>query len=137
MTKPDQDKRICLMRRHGSHLVPCTAFDAEMVEELGNGDIEVSFRNRRSNEQLRAYWAYLGDVVAATECYPNSERLHDALKWAMGYTSQMILLNGEIVTVVDSVALSRMTAIEFTEFFRHAQRLIAERFGFSKEEITA
>jgi hypothetical protein len=137
MTKPDQDKRICLMRRHGSHLVPCTAFDAEMVEELGNGDIEVSFRNRRNNEQLRAYWAYLGEVVKATECYPNSTKLSEALKFAMGYSTTMVLFNGKVVTVADSLALSKMTAIEFTEFFKQAQRLIEERFGFTKAEIDA
>lgn len=134
--KADKDTRVCIMRRVGTHLVPATASDAEMVEELNStSDVEVTFVNRRNYDQLRSYWAFLREVVDATECYPTSEKLHDALKYAMGYTTPMRLMGGTIVHVPDSVALNKMDAVEFTGFYRRAERLIAEQFGYVREEI--
>lgn len=133
--KTDREKRICLMRRKGSALWPVSQADEEILQELSNGDIEVTFKNRRSNEQLRAYWVYLAEVVAATEAYPTAEKLHEALKFAMGYVTTIILFDGTVQTIADSVALSKMDGAEFTGFYRRAERLIAERFGFDAKAM--
>ena len=136
MAKPDREKRICIMRRAGNRLEPSTQFDAEMLNEFEVGkDIEVTFRQRRSNDQLRAYWAWLGDVVAATECAPSAEHLHETLKLEMGYVTRIKRFDGTTQVWPDSVALAKMDGKEFTGFFRRAERMIAEVYGFSKDDM--
>jgi hypothetical protein len=130
MAKSDKDRQIIIMRRKGSALCPLNAFDAEIIEGFAaDQDIEVTFRQRRSNPQLRRYWVMLAEVVAATECHPNADKLHEALKFDMGYTAKIKRLNGVIITVADSVAFSRMGAAEFKGFFDRAVRLISEAYG--------
>jgi hypothetical protein len=138
MAKTDREKRICIMRREGNRLAPVTQFDAEMLAEFANGkDIEVTFKQRRSNDQLRAYWKWLAEVVSATECAPSAEHLHETLKLEMGYVTRIRRFDGTTQIWPDSTALSKMEGPEFTGFFRRAERLIAETFGFSKEDMAA
>jgi hypothetical protein len=133
--KTDLDRRICIVTRKGSALVPVSQADEEIICGLSVGkEIEVTFKHRRIPAQLRAYWWFLSYVVEATDAYPTAEHLHDALKFALGYTRQMVTLSGEIVIVPDSVALSAMDGLEFTEYFKRVQRLIAERFGIAMPE---
>jgi hypothetical protein len=135
MSKSDKERRICIVTRKGSALVPVSRDDEEIICGLSQmKEIEISFKYRRVPEQLRAYWWFLSYVVEATDAYPTAEKLHEALKFALGYTSQMVTLSGEIVTIPDSVALSAMDGIEFTEYFRRAEKLIAERFGIVMPE---
>lgn len=137
MGKPklDRDTRICIVRRNGLSLVPVSPSDADMIMELtSTTDIEVTFTNRRSLPQLRSYWAFLQEVIDATECYPTAEKLHDELKMEMGYTTTGKRFDGTIHTYPDSVALSKMDAVEFTGFYRRAERLIAQVFGYAREE---
>ena len=130
MAKTDREKRICLMRRKGSALLPVSQADDEIISELGEGDVEVTFKQRRSLPQLRKYWAMLSDVVAATEAYPTAEHMHEALKMSMGYVTQIKTLQGAPFIVPDSVAFSRMGPGEFRGFFDRAVRLISETYGF-------
>lgn len=129
MAKTDREKRICLMRRKGSALFPVSQADDEILQELGEGDVEVIFKQRRSLPQLRKYWAMLSDVVAATDSYPTAEHLHEALKLATGYTATITTLQGQVIVVPDSVAFSRMGPGEFKGFFDRAVRLISETYG--------
>lgn len=136
MAKTDKDKRICIMRREGNRLSPVTSFDAEMLGEFAQGqDIEITLKQRRSNPQLRAYWAWLADVVAATDCSPSAEHLHETLKLEMGYVTRIRRFDGSTQAWPDSIALSKMDGPEFTGFWRRAERLIAETFGFTKSEM--
>lgn len=126
------------MTRKGSGLWPVSAADEEIISGLSQmKEIEISFKYRRVPEQLRAYWWFLSYVNEATDAYPNAEKLHEALKFALGYTTQMVTLSGEIVIVPDSVALSAMDGLEFTEYFKKAEKLIAERFGIAMPERPA
>lgn len=135
-SKTDREKRVCLMRREGMRLAPVSQFDADMLAELSSGaDVEVSFKQRRSAPQLRAYWVWLAEVVKATECAPNAEHLHETLKLATGYVTRVRRLDGTTIEIPDSVAFSRMEGAEFTGYFRRAERLVAEHFGFTKEQM--
>jgi hypothetical protein len=137
--KTDLERRICIVTRSkGNTLIPVSLADEEIISGLTFGkEIEITFKHRRIPAQLRAYWWFLSYVVEATDAYPTAEHLHDALKFALGYTRQMVTLSGEIVIVPDSVALSAMDGLEFTEYFKRAQRLIAERFGIATPERVA
>jgi hypothetical protein len=127
--KPDSETRFCTMRREGNRLIPVSAYDSEILSAFDQGvDIEVTFKVRRNSKRLQAYWAWLHEINEAIEAYPNVERFHDAIKWACGYTTTIILLDGTIQTVVDSVAFSKMDETEFKGFFQRAQRLVNERY---------
>ena len=128
--KTDREKAIVIMRRKGSYLFPVSPFDDEVLCGVEAGkDVEVTFKQRRSVPQMRLYWVMLAGVVAATECHASAERLHDALKFAMGYTTPLKLMDGQIVMVPDSIAFSRMGPDEFKGFFDRAARLIGETYG--------
>jgi hypothetical protein len=130
MAQTDREKCIMLMRKKGNGLFPSSPIDAEMLDAIEAGkDVEVTLKQRRSLPQLRAYWAWLGEVVAATEAYPSAEHMHEALKFSMGYTTQIKTLAGHVVTVPDSIAFSKMDAVEFNGFFKRAVRLVAEALG--------
>ena len=138
MAKTDKERRICIVRCTGSALYPVSAADEEILQGLSKTqDVEVTFKYRRIPEQLRAYWWFLSYVVEATEAYPTAEHLHEAIKFALGYVKQMVTLAGEIIVVPDSVALSAMDGQEFTEYFKKAEKLIAERFGIAMPEKPA
>lgn len=136
MAKTDRERAPIIMRRKGNHLEPASQFDAEMVAELAfDRDIEVSIKQRRSLPQMRAYWAMLANVVEATECYPTAERLHEAIKIDCGYCTQFKTLRGAPVLQADSIAFSRMDGVEFSGFFKRAERLIAETYGIDPKEL--
>lgn len=138
MAKPDQEKRICLMRCTGHALYPVSQQDEEILMGLSKTkDVEITFKYRRIPEKLRLYWWFLGYVNEATDAFPTAEKMHREIKRALGYVTIEKKLNGEEVEVVDSVAMSAMDEHEFGEFFKRAERLIAEHFGISMPEKPA
>lgn len=138
MAKSDQEKRICLMRCTGKALYPVSQQDEEILMELSRTkDVEITFKYRRIPEKLRLYWWFLGYVNEATDAYPNTVKLHDAIKRHLGYVTVERKLNGDEVEVVDSIAMSAMDEHEFGEFFKRAERLIAEHFGIILPEKPA
>ena len=131
MKTPDKDKAPIIMRRKGSGLFPVSQFDDEMLRNLvADEDIEVALKQRRSLPQLRKYWIILAEVVAATESYPSADKLHESLKYSMGYTTEILTLDKRKITVPDSIAFARMGPAEFKGFFDRAMRLMTETFGF-------
>lgn len=135
--KTDRERATVIMRKEKGRLAPASAFDAEILDALADGvDVEVTLKQRRSLPQMRAYWAMLADVVAATDAYPSAEHMHDALKYAMGYTQQITLPDGRKVFIPDSVAFGRMGAAEFKGFFDRATRFIAETYGIDPMALT-
>ena len=134
MSQADREKRICIMRRSGTALLPVSQADEEIIRELGYGDIEVKFAKRRSNPQLRLYWQMLNKIIEATDAYPTSEHLHQAVKMHLGYTTEIRTFDGELVRVADSVAFSKMDGYEFKIFFDQAVALLATTFGIDPLE---
>lgn len=133
--KTDRERRICIVTRKGSALWPVSAADEEIICGLSQmKEIEITFKYRRVPEKLRLYWWFLSYVIEATDAYPTSEKLHDAIKRHLGYVTIEKKLNGDEVEVVDSVAMSAMDELDFGEFFKRAERLIAEHFGISMPE---
>jgi hypothetical protein len=129
--RPDRESAPIMFRVERGRLAPSSQFDAEALDALPRGvDLEVTIKHRRSLPQLRAYWKGMGNLIKATECHPTPEKAHEALKFDLGYHVPMKRLDGSIVYVVDSAALSAMTPEEFTGFFNRAKRHVIETFGF-------
>lgn len=128
---PDREKRPIVLRRTERGLEPRSRLAAEILREYAiHSDVEVSIKKRRSARQLRLYWAMLHNVVAATDAFPDAERLHDALKLDLGFVTPMKLLDGRMVYIPDSAAMSKMDAAQFRRFFDAAVKRLAEVCGF-------
>jgi hypothetical protein len=129
--KTDLEKAPIQMRRTKAALVPVGAFDDERLEQYPEGSIvEVTIKRRRSNPQNALYWSALSKVVEATGAYPSAEKLHEALKFKLGLTMPVKMMDGTIVYLPDSTAFARMDQAEFKRFFDAAMQALAEAFGF-------
>lgn len=131
MTMPDREKRPLVLRRTERGLEPRSRFAADALAQYAVGsDVEITVKKRRSLPQLRLYWAMLHNVVEATGAFPDAERLHEALKLDLGFVTPMRLLDGRMVYIPDSAAMSKMDAAEFRRFFDAAAARLAEICGF-------
>lgn len=124
---------ILFLRSVAGSLVPASTYDAELVDALPKGvDLEIIIKHRkRSLPQLRAYWAGLHELVKATESYPNAKKLHEAIKFHLGYVCPLVTVLGQTVYVPDSAAFDAMDAMEFKTFLERAQKLCLETWGFN------
>jgi hypothetical protein len=119
------------MTRKGAALYPEMGIDADLLQRLPSGTrIKVKVSEGRSPPRLRLYWAYLGRVVAATQCAPTSEALHAAVKIGVGLVTP-VMLKGWSVNVPRSVSFDKMSETEFSEFLQSAEAWIIENFGVS------
>lgn len=128
--KTDHERAPIMMRKTRAALVPVGGYDDERLAEIADGAVvEVSVKRRRSNPQNALYWATLAKVVGATDAYPTSEHLHDAIKMALGFTMPIKTLDGKIVYVPDSTAFGKMDAAQFKTFFDKAVELLNKLTG--------
>jgi hypothetical protein len=67
--------------------------------------------------------------VLATDAYPTPQKLHKALKRALGYVEMIPDLNGGEFEDVDSIAISAMDQQEFQVYFNRAMELLAKLTG--------
>jgi hypothetical protein len=123
------------MERRGVGLVPCMQLDADEIAKFPFGEkIKVKLHTGRVPKRLRFYRSFLSKVVAATECAPNADALHEAVKLNCGYVTP-VLIKGYQVNVPRSVAFDKMTEVEFSSFLKDALRFIAESYGLTPEMV--
>lgn len=124
------EKPVYAFIRQGNALVPELEFDQRALAGIENGQrVRVDIKEFRSAPRLRAYWAMLHDVVAATECAPSAERLHEAMKLELGIVD-LVKVGHMTVAIPGSIAFDRMTEAEMVEWFRIAERFLAEKYGY-------
>lgn len=132
MAKSEQPA-IYVMRR-GNQLIPEMSMDSELIQRFAPGErIKITLHTGRSPAKLRFWWAFLHQVVAATECCPTAEALHETVKLMCGYTTP-VLVKGMTVMVPRSISFSSMTEEEFSKFLTDGLRFIAEHYGVTPEE---
>lgn len=126
-TKTEQAPIYCL--RRGQTLVGEMQTDRQRIADLPNGErIKLQFSTGRVPSRLRFYWAFLRDVVEATECAPNAETLHELVKLETGFTTP-VKVKGYTVLVPRSVSFASMSEEEFMQFLAGAERFIAATYG--------
>ena len=131
-----KDKRPIRVTRQGTKLRPVSAADLNAVLAIKDGEmVEIAIKQRRSLPQLQAYWSMLSRVVEATDAFPTAEKLHEALKMDLGYTTPLKTLSGDVFLVPDSVAFNKMSAPDFRDYFKRAEKLLAEKFGIDAREL--
>jgi len=124
------EKPVYAFIRQGNALVPELEFDQRALAGIENGQrVRVEIKEFRSAPRLRAYWAMLHDVVAATECAPSAERLHEAMKLELGIVD-LVKVGHMTVAIPGSIAFDKMTEAEMVEWFRIAERFLAEKYGY-------
>lgn len=94
-----------------------------------------NLRQPRSLPRHRFYWKALSEIVAATDCAPDAERLHLAIKIGCGYRSPVQLGDGTLVWVPDSTSFESMDDAEFGQFMEAANKWCAENLGISLSNI--
>ena len=120
---------LVLEKRNG-RIVPASAFDAEILDGLAEGDqLDATKRTVRSTDQHRLYWAVLSAVVKATGRWPTAEHLHEALKLDLGFVTVRLNLIGKPYIATDSTGFDEMTQPEFQNYFDQALARIAEVTG--------
>ena len=129
--KQDREKIPLILRRTERGLEPRSRQATDLLAQYAvHSDVEVSIKKRRSLPQLRLYWLMLQNVVAATGAWPSAEHLHDALKLDLGFTTPVKTMDGRLVMIPDSAAMSKMDAAQFRIFFDSAAARLAEVCGF-------
>lgn len=131
------EKPVYAFIRQGNALVPELEMDRRALEGIGQGQrVRVEIKEFRSAPRLRAYWAMLHDVVAATECAPSAERLHEAMKLELGIVD-LVKVGTMTVAIPGSIAFDKMTEAEMVEWFRISERFLAEKYGYEPQERAA
>ena len=133
-----KERPVYGFRRKGHALVPDAAIDLPALEAIAEGElVRVEIKQWRNGGRHRAYWAMLQECVDATECAPNALVLHDAVKLAAGCVHLVRLKTGHTVAVPASISFDKMTEAEFITFFRSAEKVLAQDYGFSGQERSA
>lgn len=121
-----------IVRLSQGRLAPVTAWDAELLADCKDGqEFDLVRRSPRSAPHNGMYWAQLGLIVKATELFPTSDHMHRWIKYGLGYAVDIVHpKTGEVLAkTVDSTAFDKMDQAEFNEFYRQAERLIAQELG--------
>ncbi len=109
-------------------LIPSDAAALGVLDGYKIGDvIRVQVSKPRNPKHHAKYWALLKlvhDGTAVQDIYPTVNKLHHAIKGALGYFSEVKLPDGKIFHVVDSIAYESMDQQAFEEFYGKVLDLI-------------
>jgi hypothetical protein len=127
----DRETQPLILRRTERGLEPRSRQASDILSKYAvHSDVEIKIKKRRSLPQLRLYWAMLNNVVVATDAWPDAEHLHLALKMDLGYTTPVRTVDGKLILIPDSAAMSKMDSVQFKAFFDAAAKRLAEVCGF-------
>lgn len=136
MSKGKDNKPIHMVRK-GLALVPELDMDAEAIAAIPHGhSVRVEIKQQRSHPRLRAYWAMLGEVVAATECAASAEKLHEAMKLELGVVD-LVRVGRMTVAIPASIAFDKMTENDMAAYFARAEQWLAATYGYTHQERAA
>lgn len=131
------EKPVYAFIRRGDALVPELQVDCRALDGIAQGQrVRIEVKEFRSLPRLRAYWSMLHDVVAATECAASAERLHEAMKLELGIVD-LVKVGTMTVAIPGSIAFDKMSESEMTEYFQIAEKWLAEKYGYVRQERDA
>lgn len=127
MAKSSEKPAVYVLKRDGG-LFGEFEMDQEAINSLPNSRIKVTLTTGRSPSRLRWYWAFLREVITATECCLDTESLHSLIKLNVGLVTP-VMMKGFTVMVPKSVSFSSMDEENFSNFCNAAVKFIAETYG--------
>jgi hypothetical protein len=104
------------VRLENGRLSPLTIWDAELLSDMPNGtEFDLIRLSPRSTPHNSMYWAQLGIVVKATESYPSAEKMHEWIKYSLGYVAPIYgpERRGIIGSGLESTAFDKMDQAAF------------------------
>jgi hypothetical protein len=130
-------KPTAIVRLDRGRLSPVSAFDAELIDAMPNGqEFDIVPRSKRSGAHNSLYWVQLGRIVKATEAFPTPEHMHRWLKVRLGYTEAICDPSGKpIAFIPESTGFDKMTQAEFNVYHEKALQLIAQEMGIDMAEV--
>jgi hypothetical protein len=135
MTKK-REKPVYAFIRQGNTLRPELDLDLRSLDGVANGQrVRIEVKEFRNVGRLRLYWQVLHRIVAATDCAPTAEHLHQAIKLELGFATPVRLSNNMKVLVPDSVSFEGMDEASFVAFFDRAIEFLASTYGIDPLEF--
>lgn len=133
------DKPVYSFVRRGNALLPEMEYDIHALDGVAQGQrVRVDIREWRNLDRLKAYWAMLHDVVAATGANNlTAEKLHEVLKLHNGCVDVVMLPSGMPVAIPSSIALDKMSEPEFVAFFQKAEEWLGKTYGYVNQTRAA
>jgi hypothetical protein len=108
--------------------------DWEALEHVANGErVKITILQWRNNERLRAYWGLLRDCVNSCGLDMPTDTLSQVIKLETGYVDVVKLPGDELVRIPRSISFEKMTEPDFIDFFRAAEKFLAETYGYARE----
>lgn len=124
MRKVAPNKAMIRMRvcRHG--LEPVSHIDADMLNEYQQGqEVEVTLYRPKSSDELRLFWAVLGEVLPSQSKFQTTRDMADALLMETGHVREVtVTMDGSVNFFPKSIR--EMGHEEFHEFFQLAKGII-------------
>jgi len=110
-------------------LLPSDQQTSETLHKLKRGDVISTNKPRkpRHPKHHRKYWAMIGLVhesTAISDQFPTTQKLHDAIKGALGYYTTIKLPDGKEFHKLDSTAFENMDQTAFEDFYSRALDII-------------
>jgi hypothetical protein len=129
------EKPVYSFVRRGDALVPEMEYDVRALDGVKHGQrVRVDIKEWRNLDRLKAYWAMLHEVVAATGANGlSAERLHEVAKLQNGCVDVILLPTGMPVAIPASIALDKMSEPEFIAFFQKVEAWLAQTYGYVPE----
>ncbi len=103
------------------------AYAMESSKFSNNDIVRADIKRPRHPGHHRKYFAMLGLVHEASnvsDLYATVDKLHQAIKGALGYYEDVRLPDGKVFQVVDSIAFENMGQDEFQAYYDRAVDLI-------------
>lgn len=123
-------------RRVGGILEPIGPHARKALGEIGEGEIvSVQFTHDRNLDQMRAYFAMLRNVVAATGEWPSVAALGFEISVALKSGEAVVDKEGRTHWIPASRSASAMTQEAFNDLFRDTEAWLTERLGCHPDEL--
>ena len=130
-----KDSPVYAFQRRGDALYPEMEFDVRALDGIAQGQrVRLEIKEFRNSGRNRAYWSMLHDVVKAAEAALTPEKLHEVVKIETGHVDLVRLPTGMTVALPGSIAFDKISETEFVAFFQAAEKWLAEKFGYVRED---
>lgn len=132
--KSDDGPKITVRVEQG-HLLPVSAYDAELLGQWRNGAVVEIMPTRPIQRPMeRRYFAMLNKLLKEADTpWTNTETAHEAIKLASGFVTSYKKKNGQWGAHPRSI--TTFTDAELNEFFEIFCGIVSQRFGIDPETL--
>jgi hypothetical protein len=129
-----------LFRKVLGDLTPADAAAGKYMVGLKEGTrVWVEVKRARNPERHALYWAIIGKIFPNQDRWATPDTLHQAIKIATGLSVDIVLPNGKMATIPQSIAFEKMTEDDFCHYIDRVIKLVCEKIipGMKDDELRA